>query len=125
MISVSHEDLIPLRDAPRHLPSRANGKRLHVSAVYRWAKHGVKGIRLETVSIGGTTYTSAEALQRFADQLTARRSLHVEEPQTSSEARRRASALVAARLESELGMDPGVLSSTTRADPHATLSRRA
>ncbi|MFN9969463.1 MAG: DUF1580 domain-containing protein [Phycisphaerae bacterium] len=82
MISVSHEDLIPLREAPRHLPGRANGKRLHVSAVYRWVKHGVKGIRLETVSIGGTTYTSAEALQRFADQLTARRSLHADDPHT-------------------------------------------
>lgn len=120
MISVSHEDLIPLREAPRHLPGRANGKRLHVSAVYRWVKHGVKGIRLETVSIGGTTYTSAEALQRFADQLTARRSLHADEPPTSSAARRRADALVAARLESELRLDPGALASTSRRDGRVT-----
>ncbi len=124
MISVSHEDLIPLRDAPRHLPSRANGKRLHVSAIYRWAKHGVKGVRLETVCIGGTTYTSAKALQRFADQLTARRSLHAEELPTSAAARRRADALVAARLESELGMDPGVLSHPASIDINTDRSVR-
>lgn len=49
---------------------RPNGKRLHISAVYRWTLRGVKGIRLETVKIGGTTYTSREAIQRFSERLS-------------------------------------------------------
>jgi len=45
---------------------RPNGKRVHISAVYRWVQRGIKGVRLEAIRIGGTTYTSREALQRFA-----------------------------------------------------------
>lgn len=59
-----------LRDVPRQLPVRPNGKRLHISAVYRWTMRGVKGVRLETVKLGGSTYTSREALQRFSERLT-------------------------------------------------------
>lgn len=70
MISLTEETLIPLRDVPAHLPPRPGGKRIHVSAVYRWTQRGVQGIRLETIRVGGTTYTSVEALQRFADALT-------------------------------------------------------
>jgi hypothetical protein len=32
---------------------------------------GVRGVRLEGVKVGGTTYTSVEALQRFAERLSA------------------------------------------------------
>lgn len=67
MIDLASESLIPLRDVPRHLPPRPNGKRLHISAVYRWARRGVRGIILETIRMGGSTYTSREALQRFGD----------------------------------------------------------
>ncbi|HKQ48567.1 MAG TPA: DUF1580 domain-containing protein [Phycisphaerae bacterium] len=70
MIDTGVENLIPLRAVPQLLPSRPNGKRLHISAVYRWTLRGVKGIRLETVRIGGTTYTSREAIQRFSERLS-------------------------------------------------------
>lgn len=70
MIDTGVENLIPLRDVPRCLPPRPNGKRLHISAVYRWTLRGVKGVRLETVKIGGTTYTSREAIQRFSERLS-------------------------------------------------------
>jgi hypothetical protein len=70
VIDVAVENLVSLRDVPRCIPPRPNGKRLHVSAVYRWTLRGLKGIRLETVKIGGTTYTSREAIQRFSDLLT-------------------------------------------------------
>lgn len=68
MIDIEHEELIPLRDVPKLLPRRPNGKRLHISAVYRWKERGVNGMKLETVKVGGTTYTSLEALKRFAVQ---------------------------------------------------------
>ena len=70
MIDLSTEHLIAIRDVPKILPPRANGKVIHISAVYRWLLRGVRGIRLESIAIGGTTYTSTEAVQRFADRLS-------------------------------------------------------
>lgn len=70
MIDTASEALISMRDVPRLLPYRPNGKRLHISAVYRWAQRGVRGVRLEVIRIGGATYTTREALQRFAEHLT-------------------------------------------------------
>jgi hypothetical protein len=66
MIDLNKEQLIRLSEVPKILPKRQDGKRVHISAIYRWAQRGVKGVRLETLKIGGTTYTSREALQRFA-----------------------------------------------------------
>ena len=68
MIDINKEHLIRIHDVPRRLPRRPTGKQVHISAVYRWIKRGVRGVFLESVKIGGSTYTSEEALQRFADQ---------------------------------------------------------
>jgi len=73
MIDIGAETLIPIREVPRHLPPRPNGKRVHMSACYRWIKRGVQGVRLDSIKIGGSTYTSTEALQRFADHLSSGR----------------------------------------------------
>jgi Protein of unknown function (DUF1580) len=71
MIDIEHERLISLRDVPKLLPARINGKRLHISAVYRWVQRGIRGVRLEVVRVGGTTYTSQKALQRFVQPAAA------------------------------------------------------
>ena len=68
MIDLSTEELIPISSVSKLLLFRPTGKRVHVSAVYRWIQRGVHGVRLEAIRIGGTTYTSMEALQRFADR---------------------------------------------------------
>jgi len=68
MIDIANEHLIPVRDVPRRLPRRPNGKTVHISAVYRWIQRGVRGVRLEAIRIGGTAYTSEEALQRFGER---------------------------------------------------------
>ena len=70
MVDIAHEHLIAIRDVPKHLPRRASGCRIHVSAVYRWISRGVQDVRLASVKVGGTTYTSVEALQAFAQQLS-------------------------------------------------------
>lgn len=70
MIDLANETLLLLRDVPRHLPFRPNGKRLNISAVYRWTMRGVRGVVLETVKVGGSTYTSREAIQRFSERLS-------------------------------------------------------
>jgi hypothetical protein len=70
MINLMQEHLVPMRDVPKLLPARANGRPLHLSACYRWIEKGVRGTRLESIRVGGTTYTSREALQRFAEHLS-------------------------------------------------------
>ena len=36
-----------------------------------WVLHGVGGIKLESILIGGKRFTSAESIQRFCDRRTA------------------------------------------------------
>ena len=69
MIDVSKEKLLTIREVPRRLPPRPTGRRVHISAVYRWLGRGLGGVRLEWTKLGNTRYTSEEALQRFADKL--------------------------------------------------------
>ena len=71
MIEHRTEHLIRLADAAKRLPRRRGGKRPSTSTLYRWGRHGLRGIKLETIRIGGTTCTSLEALQRFFERLTA------------------------------------------------------
>ncbi len=73
MIDLANEQLIPLREAPKWIPARPSGKRVHISACYRWSSRGVRGVVLDTIKVGGSTYTSIEALQRFADELSSTR----------------------------------------------------
>ena len=71
MIDISNEHCFRLTEAPDHLPRR-NGRRISKSTLFRWAQRGVRGHKLETVTIGGCKFTSREALQRFVKQLTIR-----------------------------------------------------
>jgi hypothetical protein len=71
VIDLSTETLISLTQAARLRPPGRNGRPAHVSTIYRWITSGMSGIRLEAIRIGGSLYTSVEALQRFADRLTS------------------------------------------------------
>ena len=73
MIDTSTEAVIPLGQASAEIPSRQLGKKVSISTVWRWAMHGCRGIRLETVVIGGGRFTSREAVQRFAERLSEAR----------------------------------------------------
>ena len=71
MIDVTTENLITLSKAARDLPSR-NGKRgINNSTVWRWTVRGIRGVKLETVLVGGTRFTSQQALNRFFHASTA------------------------------------------------------
>ncbi len=61
-ISTETEQLIPFTQAREAFPG---GKRLSLATLHRWRLHGVRGTRLETILIGGSRYTSTEAIQRF------------------------------------------------------------
>src|SRR5436853_7301545 len=69
MVTLS-ESLLTLSAAARELPG-PSGKGLHVSTLWRWSLRGIRGIRLETVMVGGIRYTSREALERFVGRTTA------------------------------------------------------
>src|SRR5262249_49635835 len=72
------EKLLPLTRAtkllPELLPERRNGKRPHVSCLYRWTKSGCRGVVLQSVDVGGTRCTSRAAIVRFIEAVTAIRS---------------------------------------------------
>jgi hypothetical protein len=65
-IDIAAEGLLSLSQAARRCPGRP-----HISTLWRWVLDGCRGVRLETVMVGGRRFTSTEALQRFADSLTA------------------------------------------------------
>lgn len=71
MIDIRTEKLLSLTRAARRLPRRRAGRKVAASTLYRWSAVGCRGIRLETVQVGGTRCTSLEALGRFFAALAA------------------------------------------------------
>lgn len=65
-IDIQRETLLTLDEAAHSLPGN-----LAPSTAWRWCRKGIRGIRLESVVIGGKRYTSTAALARFAEALTA------------------------------------------------------
>ena len=66
MIDVSCESVIPFGCSSEYLPGRP-----HLATLHRWRVRGIRGVRLETLLIGGRRFTSLEALRRFTSAVTA------------------------------------------------------
>jgi hypothetical protein len=64
------EHLMRLAEVAQFVPRR-NGRKAHVSTIYRWSTIGCHGVVLETLQAGGTRVTSREAVARFFARLTA------------------------------------------------------
>lgn len=60
-IDASDEELIPIATAAQLFP----GKPVCIQTMHRWRLNGVRGVKLETLLIGGLRYTSKEAIERF------------------------------------------------------------
>jgi uncharacterized protein DUF1580 len=70
-IDLASENPIPLKIAARHRLFRAKakgGRAVNFSTVWRWALHGLRGQRLETVRIGATLCTTERAIIRFIER---------------------------------------------------------
>ena len=67
---LAHDDnaLLTPAEACRSFP-RPNGKPLHLSCIYRWAKKGVAGHRLRVVQVGGSIRTTHRWLREFGAQV--------------------------------------------------------
>jgi hypothetical protein len=118
-IVVAEEQVFPLADTPKHVPPRRGGRPLHPATAFRWRNPGVRGVKLETIRVGGTLCTSVEALQRFFERLSATDGTEPASPPPSAPlaARRtpaaRLKALEKARRELEqLGIRPARGSTT-------------
>lgn len=71
MIDPQDGKLIRLADVPglSWLPTRRANTRLSISTVYDWAGRGLRGLKLETVSVGNVKCTTEAALLRFFERL--------------------------------------------------------
>jgi hypothetical protein len=91
------ETLLTITQATKHLPTRPA-----VVTVWRWINRGCRGIRLESIAIGGRRYTSVEALNRFCAATTAAAySEEAKERARTPRQRQRASERAAAELARE------------------------
>jgi hypothetical protein len=70
MIDIATEKLITLSEAAGYIPPRRKGRRTHTGTIYRWAARGLRGVRLETIRVGGSLCTSPEKLQLFFNRLS-------------------------------------------------------
>jgi Protein of unknown function (DUF1580) len=85
MIDIANETLVEISEASKHIPGRP-----HIATVYRWMMRGVRGgIKLETALVGGSRWTSVEAIQRFVDRLSGPRE-DASQPRTSRQRQRAA-----------------------------------
>lgn len=62
------EEILTFSEAAKALP-KINGRKPHASTLWRWARKGLFGIRLETRRVGSRFCTSRQALERFAAAL--------------------------------------------------------
>ena len=68
-IDLFTEHPLPLSAAAKRLPRLRNNRPVSPATLWRWAAHGVRGVKLETVKVGGATCTSVPALRRFVAAL--------------------------------------------------------
>jgi hypothetical protein len=86
MINLATEQVVSLGEATKRLPRRRAGKGVHLATMYRWAMRGCRGVKLETLRVGGTLCTSLEALQRFCERCS---DPSAAAPTTTSKSRKR------------------------------------
>jgi hypothetical protein len=98
MIDPTVERLITLADAAELIPRRRAGKKCDVSCLYRWTSRGLRGVRLDYLQCGGKRATSAAALGRFYEELTAKAG--AASGSRSAQASRRAAELAGEELKS-------------------------
>lgn len=63
MNTLLEEHLLTISEAARQLPTKVSN-----NAIWRWCTRGVRGVKLESVKIGGTRFTSSRALRTFLER---------------------------------------------------------
>ena len=65
------DEFIPLSQLAKYIPFGRNGRKRHVSSIYRYAKRGVRGIRLLTWHLPDGQYTTLAAWKEFVEKLSS------------------------------------------------------
>ena len=102
------EKLYPIPILARDIPGRG-GNPIHPGSMERWARMGVRGVRLEVALVGGQLTTSKEAVTRFIERVTAARmglGDPIPRPTRTARQRQRASERAVERLRSSGGITP-------------------
>ena len=63
------EKILTFAEAAKTLP-KIGGRRPHAPSVWRWARKGIGGVKLECRRVGARFCTTAEALERFSKTLS-------------------------------------------------------
>ena len=92
-IDINSEDLVRFGEAARQFPGGA----IAIQTLHRWRLRGVRGARLETVLIGGSRFTSKQAIDRF---VAAQNAGDSSAPAVSPSQRAKQSAAARRELES-------------------------
>ena len=96
------EPTFSFSQAARRLPRLRNNKPVHASTLWRWARVGLHGVRLETARVGGVQVTSDAALRRFFEGLAQAESAGASTPEPG----RRAAEIEAELDAAGLGPHP-------------------
>lgn len=72
MIDFETDDLITVGQLAKRLPS-IQGARPNQSTIWRWMHKGIRGVRLETIAVGGRTCTTWKAYLAFANAIAGGR----------------------------------------------------
>lgn len=89
-IDITKERLLKMPQAAAFFPVRPS-----LCTIWRWRTKGVRGRKLESVVIGGTPYTSVEAIERFAQHQGGSDGPTVRSPAARERAIRKAEAELA------------------------------
>lgn len=95
---MQNQELLSFSDVAAAIPSRMRGRKLHYATVWRWASRGVRGVKLETVTVGGARYVTRAALQEFISRCSARNNPNRPAQNIASRAKQIAQAEVECRL---------------------------
>jgi Protein of unknown function (DUF1580) len=87
MIDITKDEVLSLGQLARRLP-KLQGNSVNISTCWRWAKLGVGGHKLETIRIGGRTFTTWTAYLAFAAAVAGGKAT-APAPATPERARRR------------------------------------
>lgn len=113
--SLRRRSLVPLTEVPKVLARcglrSKQGKRLHISTVYRWTTRGIRGHQLATTKVGRTRCTSTDDVIRFIRAINEPNAQGPQRrPRSTREARRinrRARAIVGLPPETPAPVDGG------------------
>jgi hypothetical protein len=67
------ETLVTLKDVSRRYPSSRRGRSVHLNTIRRWVFKGILGVKLCTVMVGGTVYTSEQEIERWQQAVRRKR----------------------------------------------------